>query len=110
MYNLNYKIKLCFSLVYARLMLVHYLHNNTCTGATFNIAYIAGKYGHSLNVYDWSTHEQIQRIDLGSEGFMPLEIRFLHNPDATEGFVGCALSSTVFRFFRNQVCTPPPLS
>ena len=54
-------------------------------------------------MYDWSTREPIQRIDLGSEGHMPLEIRFLHNPDATEGFVGCALSSTVFRFFRNQV-------
>ena len=47
----------------------------------------------------------LQRIDLGKEdGMMPLEIRFLHNPDATEGFVGCALSSTIFRFFRTQVC------
>ena len=65
----------------------------------------SGKYGHSLNVYNWTTAEQIQRIDLGADGLIPLEIRFLHNPDATEGFVGCALSSTVFRFFRDQVRT-----
>ena len=55
-------------------------------------------------MYDWTTHEMVQRIDLGKEdGMMPLEIRFLHNPDATEGFVGCALSSTIFRFFKTQV-------
>lgn len=34
---------------------------------------------------------------------IPLEIRFLHDPEATEGFVGCALSSTVFRFFKTTV-------
>jgi len=44
-----------------------------------------------------------QDIDLGPEGQIPLEIRFLHNPNATEGFVGCALSSTVFRFYKTEV-------
>ena len=67
--------------------------------------YIPGSYGHSLNVWDWTTHEMIQRIDLGPEGMIPLEIRFLHDPYATEGYVGCALSSTVFRFFKTPVCT-----
>ena len=28
---------------------------------------------------------------------MPLEIRFLHDPLATEGYVGCALYANVFR-------------
>lgn len=60
----------------------------------------AGYYGHSLHVWDWTTHEIIQDIDLGPDGQIPLEIRFLHDPNATEGFVGCALSSTVFRFFK----------
>ena len=46
----------------------------------------------------------IQRIDLGPEGLLPLEIRFLHDPEATQGFVGCALSSTVFRFYKTSVC------
>lgn len=44
----------------------------------------------------------MQAIDLG-QGSIPLEVRFLHNPDAAEGFVGCALSSTVHRFYRTQV-------
>ncbi|KAL3847711.1 hypothetical protein ACJMK2_018670 [Sinanodonta woodiana] len=61
-----------------------------------------GGYGHSLNFWDWKEHKKIQTVDLGPEGLLPLEVRFLHNPEATEGFVGCALSSTVFRFYRNE--------
>lgn len=59
-----------------------------------------GGYGTHLNVYDWKEHKLIQRIDLGKEGVMPLEIRFLHDPKATEGFVGSALFANVFRFFK----------
>ncbi|XP_052105608.1 methanethiol oxidase-like isoform X1 [Mytilus californianus] len=67
----------------------------------FNPAHVTqGLYGRSLNVWDWQKHERIQRIDLGDEGWIPLEIRFLHDPEATEGFVGCALSTNVFRFWR----------
>jgi len=58
----------------------------------------AGQYGKSLNVWDWKERKLIQTIDLGSEGIMPLEIRFLHDPSAKTGFVGCALSANVFRF------------
>jgi len=69
----------------------------------FNPEHVAkGYYGHHLNVYDWTSHELKQRIDLGPDGLIPLEIRFLHDPDATEGYVGCALSSTVFRFYRTN--------
>jgi selenium-binding protein 1 len=32
---------------------------------------------------------------------VPLEIRWLHDPDAAEGFVGAALSSVIWRFSRN---------
>jgi selenium-binding protein 1 len=60
-----------------------------------------GSYGRSLYVWDWEKHERIQEIDLGPEGLIPLELRFLHNPDATEGFVGAALSSTIIRFHKN---------
>lgn len=63
----------------------------------------AGSYGHSLYFWDWTTRKIIQTIDLGMErGAIPLEVRFLHNPDATEGFVGCTLSGTVFRFYRTE--------
>jgi len=62
----------------------------------------AGKYGTHLNVYSWSEKRLLQKIDLGMEGVMPLEIRFLHDPLATEGFVGCALYANVFRFYRKE--------
>lgn len=62
-----------------------------------------GLYGQSLHVWQWSTHKKIQTLDLGSEGAIPLEIRFLHDPDATMGYVGCALGSAVFRFFKTPV-------
>lgn len=61
-----------------------------------------GHYGTHLNVYDWKKGKLLQRIDLGLEGVMPLEIRFLHNPKATEGFVGCALYGKVFRFYKTR--------
>ncbi|KAF1586781.1 Methanethiol oxidase, partial [Eudyptes moseleyi] len=60
-----------------------------------------GHYGRRINVWDWSTHTYIQAIDLG-KGSIPLEIRFLHNPDAAEGFVGCALSSAVHRLYKTE--------
>ncbi|XP_054639105.1 methanethiol oxidase isoform X5 [Dunckerocampus dactyliophorus] len=67
----------------------------------FNPAHVAeGQYGSSLHIWDWTTHRRVQSLDLGEEGAIPLEIRFLHDPDATEGFVGCALRGNVFRFYK----------
>ncbi|KAG7218824.1 hypothetical protein INR49_019692 [Caranx melampygus] len=59
-----------------------------------------GQYGSRIHVWDWTTHRKLQTLDLGEEGAIPLEVRFLHDPDASEGYVGCALPSTVFRFYR----------
>jgi selenium-binding protein 1 len=71
--------------------------------AGFNPADVAaGHYGHHLNVWDWTTHEMTQRIDLGADGQLPLEIRFLHDPKESQGYVGCALSSTIFHFHKTQ--------
>ncbi|KAM7382772.1 hypothetical protein PAMP_002488 [Pampus punctatissimus] len=67
----------------------------------FNPAHIKeGHYGNSLHVWDWTSHRKLQTLDLGEDGAIPLEIRFLHDPDATEGYVGCALRGTVFRFYK----------
>ncbi|XP_050421456.1 methanethiol oxidase [Adelges cooleyi] len=60
------------------------------------------KYGRSLNFYSWSERKLIQTIDLGTDGIAPLELRFLHNPLKCEGFVGCAVNSCVFRFYRKN--------
>lgn len=69
----------------------------------FNPAHVEqGLYGRSLNIWDWQKHERIQTIDLGNEGLIPLEIRFLHDPEALEGYVGAALSSNIFKYFRKQ--------
>ncbi|NWW10311.1 SBP1 oxidase, partial [Oreocharis arfaki] len=60
-----------------------------------------GRYGRRLNVWDWSTHRYVQAIDVGEDS-APLEIRFLHNPDASEGFVGCTISSAIHRFYKTE--------
>uniref|UniRef100_A0A8C7ES25 Methanethiol oxidase n=1 Tax=Neovison vison TaxID=452646 RepID=A0A8C7ES25_NEOVI len=61
----------------------------------------AGLYGSHIHVWDWQRHEIVQTLPL-QDGLIPLEVRFLHNPDAAQGFVGCALSSTIQRFYKNQ--------
>ena len=63
---------------------------------------LLGLYGSRLHVWDWTTRTLKQTLDVGV-GTIPLEIRFLHNPDQPQGFTGCALSSTIVRFFQNQV-------
>jgi len=54
-----------------------------------------------MQVWSWKNKKVEYSIELGAEGMMPLEIRFHHNPDSSHGFVGCALSSTVFHFYPN---------
>jgi len=69
----------------------------------FNPAHVAaGKYGRQLHVWNWEQKEVIQTIDLGDDGWIPLELRFFHNPDRAEGFVGAALSSNILRFFKGE--------
>lgn len=61
-----------------------------------------GKYGTHIDIWEWPGLVHQKSLDLGTEGLMPLEVRFLHNPKASEGYVGCALGSTVWRFFKDQ--------
>lgn len=63
---------------------------------------MAGKYGHSLHFWDLEAKSVVQSIDLGQEGLIPLEVRWLHNPEADEGYVGAALSSGMFRWSREN--------
>ncbi len=60
----------------------------------------AGRYGRSLCFWDWEEKKLTKKIDLGPEGMIPLEVRFHHNPDSTHGFVGAALSSTMWHWFK----------
>jgi selenium-binding protein 1 len=74
---------------------------------TFNAGFkledvAAGKYGHSIHVWDLERRTKIQTIDLGENGLVPLEIRWLHNPDAAEGFVAATLSSTLWHVHKQN--------
>jgi selenium-binding protein 1 len=62
----------------------------------------AGRYGRRLHFWDLERRELAQTVDLGDTGLVPLEVRWLHDPDADEGFVGAALSSTMFRWHREN--------
>lgn len=62
----------------------------------------AGKYGRQLHFWDWNQRSVVQTIDLGEQGMIPLEIRFHHNPESTHGFVGAALSSSVWHWHKPE--------
>ncbi|HEX6443621.1 MAG TPA: selenium-binding protein SBP56-related protein [Streptosporangiales bacterium] len=67
---------------------------------------LGNEYGHALHFWDLSTGRHLQRVDLGDEQQMVLEVRPSHDPDATWGFVGCVvstadLSGSVWRWFRS---------
>ncbi|KAF7132724.1 hypothetical protein RHSIM_Rhsim09G0061400 [Rhododendron simsii] len=67
----------------------------------FNPQHVSdGLYGRHLHVYSWPDGELKQTLDLGNTGLLPLEIRFLHDPSKDTGFVGCALTSNMVRFFK----------
>jgi selenium-binding protein 1 len=57
----------------------------------------AGKYGQRIHLWDWKERKIRQSFDLGAAA-IPLEVRFLHDPDKTFGYVGAALSSAMWRF------------
>lgn len=59
-----------------------------------------GKYGRQLHFWDWENRKIVQSIDLGEEGLIPLEVRFHHDPTSSHGFVGAALSSTIWHWHK----------
>jgi selenium-binding protein 1 len=60
----------------------------------------AGRYGSRLHFWSLSECKVEQTLELGETGLVPLEVRWLHDPDADEGYVGAALSSTLWHFRR----------
>jgi selenium-binding protein 1 len=60
----------------------------------------AGRYGRRLHFWDLAERRLVQSLDLGDAGLVPLEVRWLHDPDAEEGFVGATLASNILRFRR----------
>lgn len=67
---------------------------------------LGNKYGHALNFWNLAEGRHIQRVDLGEQHQMALEVRPSHDPDATWGFLGVVvstedLSGSVWRWFRD---------
>jgi methanethiol oxidase len=68
---------------------------------------LAGKYGNALHVWDLSKRRHVQKLELGKEQQMVLELRPAHNPRRAYGFVGVVisledLSSSIFLWYRNE--------
>ena len=53
---------------------------------------LAGKYGNALHVWDLHSRRHLQKLELGAEQQMVLELRPAHNPTETYGFVGVVTS------------------
>jgi methanethiol oxidase len=62
----------------------------------------AGRYGQRLHFWNLAERRLEQTLDLGEAGLVPLEVRWLHDPEAAQGFVGAALASNIFRFHRSN--------
>jgi selenium-binding protein 1 len=62
----------------------------------------AGHYGHRLHFWNLAERTLEQTVDLGDDGMLPFEVRWKHDPEAEDGFVGAALSSTMWRFHRDD--------
>jgi selenium-binding protein 1 len=62
----------------------------------------AGRYGQRLHFWDLAERRLVQTLDLGEQGLIPLELRFLHDPEAEQGFSGVTLSSKIVRFQRTN--------
>lgn len=76
----------------------------------------AGQYSQRLNLWSWKERRLEQKIDLGEEGLVPLEVRFLHDPDRSDAYIGAALSSNMFhlsctagRWEARKVIDIPPI-
>jgi methanethiol oxidase len=62
----------------------------------------AGRYGSRLHFWNLQERTVEQTVELGETGLVPLEIRWLHDPEAEKGFIGAALSSTMWHFHREN--------
>jgi len=66
---------------------------------------LAGKYGHSVHVWDLRRRRHVQELSLGDEQQMVLELRPAHNPTRAYGFASVVvslkdLSSSIWLWYR----------
>jgi len=68
----------------------------------FDPSHVPDFYGHHIHFWNWNERTLIKSVDLGMDGLIPLETRFLHDPTKPIGFVGAALSSNIILFFKDD--------
>ena len=85
-----------FSSLHIKVILLFY------SGFNF-IDVAADRYGHHLHFWNWKEQTLLKSIDLGKiNGSIPLELRFLHDPNIPCGYVVAALSGCVHRFYKDD--------
>ena len=67
---------------------------------------LGNKYGHAVHFWDLAGGRHLQRVELGEQHQMALEVRPSHDPEATWGFVGVVistedLSGSIWRWFKD---------
>jgi selenium-binding protein 1 len=68
---------------------------------------LGGKYGNALHVWDLRKRKHVQKLELGAEQQMVLELRPAHDPRKAYGFVGVVisladLSSSIWMWYLDQ--------
>ncbi|HET9438883.1 MAG TPA: selenium-binding protein SBP56-related protein [Longimicrobiales bacterium] len=68
---------------------------------------LGGKYGNALHVWDLRRRKHVQKLELGAEQQMVLELRPAHDPRRAYGFVGVVisladLSSSIWMWYRDE--------
>jgi len=68
---------------------------------------LGGRYGNALHVWDLKTRRHLQKLELGDEQQMVLELRPAHDPRRAYGFVGVVvsladLSSSVWMWYLDE--------
>ncbi len=68
---------------------------------------LAGKYGHTLHMWNLRERRHVQELDLGAEQQMVLELRPAHDPTRTYGFLGVVvslkdLSASIWTWYRQK--------
>jgi len=68
---------------------------------------LSGKYGNALHVWDLHRRRHVQKLELGAEQQMVLELRPAHDPRRDYGFVGVVLSlenlsSSIWTWYREK--------
>lgn len=61
---------------------------------------IDGFYGKSVVFWDWTKKTIINKISLEDDSIAPLEVRFLHNPKASTGYIGVGVSSSLLKIYK----------